>query len=412
MCNIQARNIHLLLITFIAFISTRPVIFWEYYKPVFAFLAVILVFSFIGTTKKLQFSRFLFGISIFSLVGVYSFISGTSFFWGFLLSFYVLVLLFISNDERVITFNYFRNIVAISLIPGLFLWFLHHLTGDATLFSMGLVPDGIVPNQMKIENGERYALYPFAVVLLDPVITLPVYRFCGMYDEPGVVGTLAALFLVADKVQLNKKINLIFLISGIISFSLAFIVIILIYYLCMIRHHVIKIVLLTAVLLFSFMLLLPKDSFIDTMLINRLTISSEEGWKGDNRESSNITVGFDKWLNSEPIQFFTGLGTLEQGAGASWKIIFINTGLIGCLLILCILLFPIFPSIGSMNYASFIFVIVFMASIYQRPDIINPAMILLFYTGFYRLLRTSHDYTLSGVLAVRSSKAVRSAARQ
>lgn len=394
MCTIQSRNIHLLLITAIAFISTRPVIVWGNYKPAFAFLAVILVFTFIGTTKKLQLTRLLFGVFIFSLVGAYSYISGTSFFWGFLLSFYIFVLLILSKDERVITFKYFRNIVVISLIPGLILWFLHHLTGDSTLFSLGLVPDGIVPNQLKIENGERYALFPFSVVLLDPVITLPVYRFCGMYDEPGVVGTLAALFLVADKVQLNKKANMVFFISGLISFSLAFFVIILIYYLCMFRHHYIKILTVATMLVMLFMVFVPKDSFVHTILLNRLTISSEGSWKGDNRESSNIKVGFDEWSNSEPMQFFTGLNTLEQGAGASWKMIFISTGVVGCLLILSILFFPIFPSIGSMNYASFVFVLVFIASIYQRPDVINPSMLLLFYTGFYQLLSTNKGYAL------------------
>jgi len=398
MYSYQSKNVHLLLIASIAFISTRPVIFWGYYRLAFAILAVFLVFSFI-ITKKLQFSRFLFSVFIFSLVGFYSFISGASFFWGFLLSFYTFVMMLLSEDERVVTFSYFRNFFFISLIPGLVLWFLHHLSGDASLLSMGFVPDGIVPNQLKVENGERYALYPLSVVLLDPFITLPVYRFCGMFDEPGVVGTLAALFLVADRVQLNKKTNIVFFISGVISFSLAFFVIILIYYLCMIRHHFSKKIMLAIVVLILITVFVQKDSFISTLLINRLTISFDEGWKGDNRESSNIKSGFDEWVNSEPIQFITGLNNSEGGEGSSWKIIFIRTGLIGFILVLSILFFPIFPSIRSMNYASFVFLLVFFLSIYQRPDIINPSMILLFYTGFYRLIRTRSDNILSGEVA-------------
>ena len=59
---------------------------------------------------------------------------------------------------------------------------------------------------------------------------VPVYRFMGPFDEPGVLGTISALLLSADKLNLNKNSNKIIFFSGLISLSLAFYVLISLYF--------------------------------------------------------------------------------------------------------------------------------------------------------------------------------------
>jgi hypothetical protein len=69
-----------------------------------------------------------------------------------------------------------------------------------------------------------YLQYPGLVMLgYDPEESVfRFFRFCGYFDEPGVVGTNALLLLVADRYNLRKPTNIIIFISGLISMSLFF----------------------------------------------------------------------------------------------------------------------------------------------------------------------------------------------
>ena len=59
-----------------------------------------------------------------------------------------------------------------------------------------------------------------------------VIRLCGVCNEPGYWGTLAALLLCAEKVKLHKLADLFIFISGIFTISLAFVMILIINFIC------------------------------------------------------------------------------------------------------------------------------------------------------------------------------------
>lgn len=53
-------------------------------------------------------------------------------------------------------------------------------------------------------------------------------RLCGMYNEPGLFGTLGALLLVSERMRMNFK-NIIILVACLLTFSVAFMVLITLY---------------------------------------------------------------------------------------------------------------------------------------------------------------------------------------
>jgi hypothetical protein len=126
----------------------------------------------------------------------------------------VVVLWLLSVEQRRECLNAFVNIFALSLAPGL-LVILYVAVGGSVEFGSVMGMDGTprlsLPGMVLIE-ANRLDL-PWGGVL---------YRFCGMYDEPGMVGTIGALLLAAMRFRINDWRAVIIWTAGILSFSLAF----------------------------------------------------------------------------------------------------------------------------------------------------------------------------------------------
>jgi len=78
------------------------------------------------------------------------------------------------------------------------------------------------------QGGGYYLHAPGALLLSGNNLSLPwggeLYRLCAMYDEPGMVGTLSAFLLAGNRFRLKPLPFLIIFLGGLLSFSLAFIV--------------------------------------------------------------------------------------------------------------------------------------------------------------------------------------------
>lgn len=85
-----------------------------------------------------------------------------------------------------------------------------------------------IPNKGKVAAGQGYAIYPFAIVT-DYMLNYPIYRFVGAHDEPGFIGTVCALMIASNRLQIKTKADFIILFAGVISFSVAFYLILAIY---------------------------------------------------------------------------------------------------------------------------------------------------------------------------------------
>ena len=181
-------------------------------------------------------------------------------------------------------------------------------------------------------------------------------RFCGMFLEPGHVGSTSCLLLYINKFNFKNKSNYIYLLSIIFSLSLAayclfFIGLCLYFYLR--GKDLFKYLLILAVFagVFTYIGLNYNrgNNVINEKILSRLIITDGE-LSGDNRTSMVFDKYYDNWLKHGDI--FNGYGRKAYGDGnatsnilhgcASFKrFLFIN-GIIGtvliCLLYLCLYL--------------------------------------------------------------------------
>ncbi|MNO27982.1 hypothetical protein D3C76_178680 [compost metagenome] len=148
-------------------------------------------------------------------------IDGTTTRWYFVLPTLMALCVF-SDQRRGKVLQWFGWIFAISLIPGIVVSLCAIANIPITLDRVPLL------NPTMAEAGGYYLHAPGALLLSGNNLSLPwggeLYRLCAMYDEPGMVGTLAAFLLAGNRFRLKPFPFLIIFVGGVLSFSLAFIV--------------------------------------------------------------------------------------------------------------------------------------------------------------------------------------------
>ena len=207
-----------------------------------------------------------------------------------------------------------------------------------------------------------YQFGPFAILSSDGLL-----RMCGLFNEGGNLGTTCAfLYAIFDKK--NTKIEKIILIIGIaLSFSLAGWILLLLYWMCdspqkgKIRNMLFVVAIIVTVLA------VPKIDFgniyINTF-VQRFTISSD-GLSGDNRTWKGFDRQYDNTVTSGKKWWGQGL-SYDLEDGSSYKSYIIIYGYLGTLILaLPWLLACIVKS--RRNKQSLIFILLFFASLYQRP---------------------------------------------
>lgn len=132
----------------------------------------------------------------------------------------LLALAMLSTKQRQRCLYALAAIFAITLVPGILdsLWL---AAGFPQTF--GEVP---VPNAAMAAHGVRFLTSPGALFIESNSAWLPwggvLFRLSAIYDEPGTVGTNAALLLVALRFRASDwRVSVLYL-GGILSFSLAF----------------------------------------------------------------------------------------------------------------------------------------------------------------------------------------------
>ncbi len=208
-------------------------------------------------------------------------------------------------------------------------------------------------------------------------------RLCGICNEPGYFGTVTAFVLCADRLNLKKLSNIIMLIAGLCSFSLAYVLIIFIY-LIIKSFKNIKILSFLLVLIGIYIFILPNIQFENkniNLLIDRLSFIYDGSIKTA-RGNSVLEDAFKEAVDKHPIfgfgEYYTS--TLELNGSANYKINVVNWGIGGCLLIWgSLLLSALFKRKISIN--SIAFLVAFLASIYQRSGIMTIVYILLLIGG-------------------------------
>ena len=154
-------------------------------------------------------------------------------------------------------------------------------------------------------------------------------RFFAFYDEPGIVGNIMMVLLYIQKFDLKKWYNLVFLISGLLSFSLAFYIALIVYYVIFGKFRIkIAFVIVASILVYYFY----SNEYIYNLVFGRL--SFEDGnLAGYNRES----VVFQNWFYTISWKDYLFWGYQPKGDvvyAASWQWAFALWGIVPSILYL------------------------------------------------------------------------------
>lgn len=155
-------------------------------------------------------------------------------------------------------------------------------------------------------------------------------RFYAFYDEPGVLGNVTMALLYTQKFELKKWYNLVFLVSGLLSFSLTFYIALAVYYI-LFGKKTAKIGFAVAVVLATYYFY--KNEYIYYYVFGRLEFVNGQ-LSGYNRE---IHGDFKSWIQTKSVYdyLFWGYQPREAVAyAASWRWAFALYGIIPSLLYL------------------------------------------------------------------------------
>lgn len=209
------------------------------------------------------------------------------------------------------------------------------------------------------------------------------FRFASIFNEPGYLGTILALILAINRYNLKKPANIVFFIAGILTLSLAFYMLSIVYYLYLIRSKLGQAFFVGLVLILTIILVgqIAPDLF-DKYVYNRLHLDGVIFY-GEVRGIEASKASYHFLFSQEPIYLLFGNG---QDAHQNINLAFISNSAWGRLVYQIGVLFFLYFIIilfyyGRRNWQSLIFVIIFIVSIYQRPQIFQSLIIFLLAVG-------------------------------
>lgn len=371
-------------------LSMLPYFVWDkkYLIVILFFFTLVNTFLFSSKIKiKYVITFFILYIIIFD----YFILNNASIEWSLVMSLSICMLIFLPIDNITKIFSIFKTIFIISIIPGMILWLLHLFGVNINIFSIGIISSELI-NPHKIEEGTNYVIFPGSI-LLDYMLDYPLLRLQGIYDEPGYLGTVCALILIAEKMNLNNFSNKIIFFAAMMTLSLASYIIILVYIFLNLKKYLSIILIFIGIIYFGYYSL-PKEiqTVIDYKIIDRFALDENYNLKGDNRisDSSNYT----KWIDSETKNILFGIENYKSDGSSSWKNILIISGIIGMLSTIITYIIIVIKSKPTFNYHHIVFIFLFCLSFIQRPNIINLIYILIFIHAMNYLSFNSKKYNM------------------
>ena len=316
----------------------------------------------------------------------------------------ILLLLKINDSDRKTILKYIIYIFVVCSLPSAiyFILYCFHIDIPHTVL--------LSPNEMKTRYGMSYLFYPLGLIITGYGLPRP----CGLFDEPGYMGTVAARLYAAifqSKDLALRKWKACLVIIGISSFSLAFYVL----FFARISIHILekgytKVVLLFPLLLAVYIVFININVSNPQMQImqERLRISGGK-LSGDTRTSKSFEEEFSRFLDGDKLVVLRGNGikahvdNANMEGSSSYKAIIYDYGIMGIGL-LFFLLFLILNS-SSFSKENMDFFIIYVLSMYQRPAIFSVLFIGLLVCGMEKCeIRHNILATLDSYFGRKSEK--------
>ena len=408
-------------IALMALVSLNPYFIWEHQRTFYAAATALIILSAIGARVWVWSRERWFLAMAFSLFLIYLSLlpktDGGTTKWFFLIPFTVAVV-FINRDNLQAAFERFHWIFAVSLVPGAVCW-LWLVAGLPLEFTFVTVPDSIAQRETT-----PYFVRLGTVFLPTNGMLLPhggtVFRLCGIYDEPGTVGTIAALCLAASRFRLGNFRGVACYVAGLMSFSVAFAVMTTIGLLLTAvysrRLRLLPLALISTVVAsvpvlgLNFDIKDPDRHTSISVILPPTQLRSPSAkptpsgavpfglWDNvhlrnpsvfDNRIQPDMRRLLGKYVSSDARTLWFGLASnasnVYAGQSASWTQILTNYGLFGFIWLLGLFATPIVMLWRRREFrdAVLLFSLLFLMSFYQRPIIWLPAQLLIFFGGLY-----------------------------
>jgi hypothetical protein len=321
-------------------------------------------------------------------------------------------------DMRMRTLRVFAALFAISVIPSVLLSL--YLISGAPI-TLGTMP--LANIEMAMGGQNRYFLLPCALLLEGNQIVLPwggvLSRICGIYEDAGTVGTVGGLLLAAFRFNLRDWRAAIFYCAGLLSFSLAFVVIAVIGFVAMtvITKRARPIIAAIPVLFVGALALgfvnvaapvgtktnvsVETNSQPPQAMVAQGFNLRTPGW--NSRFNPSMLMLIDEYKASGVSVWLFGLASdasvVKGSVSSAWSRIYTDYGLIGLFLLGAGLGLTGLGALQSTRYSlpAGLFLLLFCLSIYQRPAVWMPYALLLLFCGSLLRTKTIHHEANSGI---------------
>lgn len=358
-----------IIVAVLLFLMLRPSFTWSWNMIPIQYALWILMACLFDFKEKNNILLFLFLFVIISIVPI------TRNYNIFGIVTFVLSAVFIPfarKDSNLIVFNFFKYLVVVTLAMSIIVWF------AIVVFQRQLPYTVIEPlNDLKNYN---YISYPFLVVPMQ-IQNLAIVRFCGIFDEPGVVGTISLLFLYYGDFKLKRLDNIVFLIAGLISFSLFFflgfniMLMLKVFLNKKLKKNRMASIVGIALLLVT-VLTVPV---MNEMVGSRLEFDEDIGTiVGNNRSGNDLNDyissirGTDKyyWGDFKRAEDYSNHASLQNAV--------LNYGVVFMFLFFVFYFFYAKSRLHNIWLEIVMFMLLLFITLYQRPGFLNPTYLFLF----------------------------------
>lgn len=299
---------------------------------------------------------------------------------------YVTNTLLVVKPNMMTKFIYFHIIMLFLTIIGLI------------LFTMGLLsPLGII--EISSLGEECLLNFGFYFVKLHDGATDLVDSFArpaGYYDEPGSLGLMILLLLLYNKVNLkNRIIEILLLVGGFVSMSMAYIAAAFLYIaLFLINKKYISVFLFfIPIVMFTISSYKEgKNDFAD--FVYDKTVGRSEKIRSGDDQSRNYAASFeafkDNWLFGESVSVLDR--KYPQSTHETIWYFFAQNGIFGSIILFSPLWFIVYRHKNLVYKKS---ILILLIIILQRPDYFQPLYLIMLYSTFYSKKESKYRFSTS-----------------
>lgn len=355
----KLSNIGIWLTAITIYLSIPPVQVWNYGWIHAVLLLFVIIWGLLyGRTTNPK--SILFFLLLVLLYTYLVFKAGYSFFrWPFqiLLCAYVLL----DTDYLHRAFNRFISIFSILLIPSLISY---------ALFFSGLISLPELGRMDPIASSSTHELIHYPFLLISNTFQDGGFaRFRAVFDEPGVVGTTAAISAVILKYDFKDWRIYPIILAGVLSFSLSFFVLFTVGLLLFSKRKINIIIISFVAIIVIYIVNTIFPDVVGELLLDRIQFDDGK-LSGDNRTTKSFELWYEQFKYTKEWWFGYGnnYSQVINYGGASYKDLIVNYG------ILFFVLYCggfILYALGQIKKGKefLIYLVVFFVIMYQRPFI-------------------------------------------